>query len=301
MADFSVARLPAVAAAGQVTFGRFTPVGSAVVPAGTMVRTADGGQSFVVTGGAGTPGYDAGLGGYPMPDGVGTVSVPVQAVAPGAAGNVQAGAVALIAAALVGVDTVTNPGAFSGGLDAEDDAAFRARFTGFMASLARATPRAIGYAIDSVQQGLRHVILENVLPDGTTRLGSFVVVVDDGTGVPSATLLAAVTAAVESMRPVGASFAVQGPVLVRADVSLAIAVAAGADGGATRAAVEAALRRHIGGLPLAAPLMWSRLVQVAYGSSPDVTNVGAVLVNGAAADLAVTPVGLVTAGAVVVN
>ncbi len=301
MADFSVARLPAVAAAGTVTFGRFTTIGTAVVPTGTEVRTADGGQSFVVLGATGMAGFSAALNGYPMAAGVSAVNVPVRAVVPGLAGNVQAGAVTLIAAALSGVDTVGNDADFAGGLDAEDDAAFRARFAGFMASLARATPAAIAFGIASVQQGLRHVVLENVLPDGTPRVGSFVVVVDDGTGAPSSSLVAAVAASVERMRPVGASYTVRTPDVVSADVALAVDVAAGFDAGAEKAAVVGAVRSHLDAMGLGQGLAWSRLVQVAHDASPAVTRVSAVQINGATADLAVAPGGLIRAGAVVVN
>src|ERR1700755_177634 len=41
MADMTLARLSAVAATGIVTFSRFTPSFSALVPAGSLVRTAD--------------------------------------------------------------------------------------------------------------------------------------------------------------------------------------------------------------------------------------------------------------------
>ena len=44
-------------------------------------------------------------------------------------------------------------------------------------------------------------------------MGHFVVTVDDGTGGPSASLLATVQQAVDAIRPVGTSFAVQGPVV----------------------------------------------------------------------------------------
>jgi uncharacterized phage protein gp47/JayE len=246
-------------------------------------------------------GYSEGLGGYAMMAGEAEVDAPVRALVPGSQGNVQAGAVTLVAAALAGVDTVTNPAEFSGGLDAEEDSALRARFTGFMASLARATPAAIGFGIDSVQQGLRHVVRENVLPDGTPRLGSFVVVVDDGTGAPSSSLLAAVSSAVERMRPVGASYAVLAPTVTTADISLAVTVAAGFDAGTVKGAVAAALRSYVDAMGLGQSLAWSRLVQVAYDASPAVENVGALLVNGATADVAVAAGCLVKAGEVVVN
>ena len=49
MADLTLTRLPAVAATGIVTFSRFTPGMSALIPAGALVRTADGTQTFAVS------------------------------------------------------------------------------------------------------------------------------------------------------------------------------------------------------------------------------------------------------------
>ena len=49
MGDFSLARLPAIAATGIVTFSRFTPTVAALIPAGALVRTADGTQTFEIS------------------------------------------------------------------------------------------------------------------------------------------------------------------------------------------------------------------------------------------------------------
>src|ERR1700733_1925446 len=49
MADFSLTRLPAVSATGSVTFSRFTSTAMALIPAGALVRTADGTQTFRVS------------------------------------------------------------------------------------------------------------------------------------------------------------------------------------------------------------------------------------------------------------
>ena len=49
MADLTLTRLPAVAATGTVTFSRFTPGMSALIPVGALVRTADGTQTFAVS------------------------------------------------------------------------------------------------------------------------------------------------------------------------------------------------------------------------------------------------------------
>jgi uncharacterized phage protein gp47/JayE len=299
--DFSVARLPAVAASGTVTFGRSATAGTALIPAGTLVRTADAALSFAVAGDAANPAWSAAQGGYVMDAGVASIDAKAVAVAAGAAGNVQPGAIALIAAALPGVDTVTNAAAFLGGLDAESDAALRARFGGFMNSRARATAGAIGYAVQGVQQGLQYTLQENRLPDGSTSIGSFVVTVDDGSGAPSASLLAAVGAAVETMRPVGAVYAVMAPAVTEVSVSLAVALAPGADGGAVRAAVGAAITDYVAGLGLGNTLAWSKLIQVAHDASPLVSGVSALLLNGAGADIAPGPGGVVKPAGVAVG
>jgi uncharacterized phage protein gp47/JayE len=299
MADFGVVRLPSVAASGTLTFGRFVTGGGASVPAGTLVRTADGSQVFTVASDAAHPAWSAG--GYTMAAGVASVAVPAVALVAGVAGNVQAGSVSLISAALPGVDTVNNAAAFAGGRDGEGDEALRARFTRFLDSRSRATQGAIFYAIDGVQQGLQRTLQDNVLPGGAASVGSFVVTVDDGSGAPSASLMAAVAAAVEAVRPVGAVYAVMAPGVTVADVSLSVTLLPGAEAGVERAAVIAAIAGYINGLGLGVPLVWSRLIQVAYEASRLVSGVGAVLVNGAGLDLVPGQGGVVKPGSVVVS
>jgi uncharacterized phage protein gp47/JayE len=301
MADFSVTRLPAVAAFGTVQLSRFVPATAALVPVGTVVRTADGTQSFIVVADPANPAYSATQGGFMLAAGVASLSVPVVATVAGSAGNVQAGAVTLIAAALPGVDTVSNAAAFLGGLDAESDAALRARFQNFLSSRSRATDVAVGYAVSSIQQGLQYAIQENVMPDGSARMGSFVVTVDDGSGNPSAELLSAVTAAVEAVRPVGSSFGVLPPVVTQASVSLMVSVAAGAAHATVAAEVAASVSAYVNTLPIGAVLPWSKLAQLAYGASSSVTNVTQVLLNGGTADLAPGVTGVIKTGLVVVN
>src|SRR5262245_52314800 len=48
MADLTLTRLPAVPATGTVTFSRFAPTMPALIPAGALIRTADGTQTFAV-------------------------------------------------------------------------------------------------------------------------------------------------------------------------------------------------------------------------------------------------------------
>ncbi len=301
MADFSLTRLPAVSATGAATFSRCAPVSSALIPVGTTVRTADGSQSFTVYADTTNPAHSAAQGGYLLAAGLAALTVPVTAATAGSAGNVEADTVSLIVAALPGIDTVNNASGCMGGLDAESDAAFRARFQNFLSSRSRATTTAVAYAIASIQQGLAFTIQENVAPDGSVRVGSFIVTIDDGTGYPPSNLIATVSTAIEAVRPIGSTYMVQPVSVSVATISMTIAVTPGAVHSAVAQLLAGAVAYYVDQLPIGAPLPWSRIAQVAYGASSQVANVTSVLLNGGTADLVPSPSGVVKAAAVTVN
>lgn len=297
VADFGLTRLPAVTATGQVTFSRFTPTLQAVIPVGAAVQTADGSQRFTVALDTGNVAYSSTLGGYVLAANVSSLAVPVQAAVAGAGGNVLAGSISVLSTAIPGVDTVSNASAFTNGVDAESDAALRARFVLYLSSLSKATRAAIGYAITNVRQGLTYTITENYDYAGAYRPGSFVVVVDDGTGSPSGGILAAVGSAVEAVRGLGITYAVFAPVVVTANVGLTITSAAGYNHASVVAAVGTAITNFINALPLGASLPYTQLASVAY-AVPGVTNASAILLNGGTSDLAATPKQKIRAGVV---
>lgn len=298
VADFGLARLPASPAAGQATFSRITPGLGASIPAGALVRTADGTQSFAVAADPANPAWTGG--GFALAPAATSLILPIQATAPGSAGNVQPGTISLLASAIPGVDAVTNVAATTGGLDAENDDALRARFANWMASRSRSTPAAVLYAVDSVQQGLSRQLVENVDAAGNPRPGAFVVTVDDGTGAPSASLLASVAAAVEAVRPVGSAFAVQPPTVLRANVGLTVSVADPARKAGVVGPVAAAVTALVNALPIGGTLPLTRVAAAAYAAHPAVTNVSAVTLNGAAQDLSPPVAGVIKAGLVAV-
>ncbi len=297
LADFGFARLPAASATGLVTFSRFTPAQAALIPAGATVRTSDNAQTFTVTASPSNPAWNALLNGYTLPAGTTSLSVPVAALAPGSAGNAQANTITVITTAIPGVDTVTNPSAFTSGIDAEPDADARSRFVLFVASLSKATRAAVGAAVRGVQQGLQYTILENEDATGAVSYGNFQVIVTDSTGSPPTSLLAAVQTAVEAVRPVGSRFGVFAPSVLPATVSMTITTAAGYSHAVVVGAVGTALAQAINSLPLGATLPYTLLSAIAY-SVDGVGNVTAVLLNGATADLAATPRQIVKAATV---
>jgi uncharacterized phage protein gp47/JayE len=288
MADYGVTRLPANAATGIVTFSRFTPTQQAVVPVGAVVQTSDGSQQYTVNTDTTNPAYNASLGGYVIAAGVSSVTVSVTAVTAGTAANVIAGAVSSLAQAIPYVDSVANALAFTNGVDAETDSNFRIRFVSYIQSLSKATKAAIGYAITSLQQGLTYSLLENQTYAGGAQMGNFVVIVDDGTGTPSGTLLSSVANAVDAVRPFTSTFDVHAPVVVNASVAMTCTIASGYDPVATKALVVTALKTYINALTLGQSLAYSRLSQIAYDASPGVTNVTGVTLNSGTSDLTAT-------------
>lgn len=301
MADMTLTRLPAVAATGIVTFSRFTATTAALVPAGALVRTADGTQTFSVAADASLPTWNAGSDGYVLVANIGSLDLPVVAQTLGSAGNVQPNTITLLASAIPGIDTVSNANGTHDGMDAESDDAFRSRFVNFIASRSRATLSAVGYAISSIQQGLSYTIEENVDPTGAPMVGSFVVTVDDGTGSPSASLLATVQTAVDAVRPVGSIFSVQRPTVLSVSVSLTITVQAGTLKAPIQASVGAAVGSFINGLPIGGGLPLTRIAQIAYSASPAITNVSQIFANGGAVDITPGATGVIKAGTIVVN
>lgn len=301
MADYGLTRLPAAAANGIVTFARFTSGSTALIPVGASVRTADGSQSFAVIASTSNPAWSTAQNGYVLATGISSIDVPVQAAVPGSAGNVQSGTVTLLATAIPGVDTVNNAAPFTGGLDAESDAALRARFANYIATRSEATSTAIEYAVTSIQQGMEVMVTENIDTQGNYRPGNFVVTIDDGTGSPPASLLTTCSAAINAVRPIGSTYSVLPPAIFTANVSLTITVTAGAVKSQVQPIVANALISYIDALPIGSPLPYTRLAQVAYTASTLVANVSAVMLNSGTTDLLPSSSGVVKAGTIAVN
>ncbi|KAF1009475.1 MAG: hypothetical protein GAK28_00113 [Luteibacter sp.] len=301
MADFQFFRLQAATATGQVVFARFTPGMQAVVPIGAVVQTADGTLRYSVVVDATNAAYSAQLGGYVILPAAASMSVPVVAASAGAAYNVVAGAISVLAQAVPYVDTVTNLVPITNGADAEQDGAFRARFVAYIASLSRATKQAILNAITSLKIGATASLAENQDYNGNYHPGYFYAVVDDGSGVPGSTFLASAYNAIDAVRPFTVAFGVFAPITTLANVAMAAAVGSGYDPVATKVAIRAAIQAYIAGLSLGQGLSWSRLLQVAYDASPGITNITGLTVNGGTTDIVVSGQQRIIVGTVTVS
>jgi hypothetical protein len=291
--DFGLLRLPAVAASGSARFSRATPGLAATVPVGAILRTGvlASDQAFQVIADPSQASWTGA--GYAIPATATELVAPIQAVMPGRAGNVQAGLLTLLSTAIPGVDAVVNDFPATGGLDAETDLALRTRFGGFIDSRTRATSQAITFAIQSVQQGLQFVILERMDTQGGLLAGHFTVVVDDGSGAPSAALLGQVGAAIEAVRPVGGTYSVRPPQMMVANVALTAEGPAGVG-----PVVQAAIGAFIQQLPIGTGIVLSRLVQVAHDADVRVQRVSNVSVNGTTSDFGVPVFGRAAPGLV---
>ena len=288
MADFSFSRLPGSASSGLVTFTRFTPNLTALIPAGTAVLTTDGSLQFVVVADASSPYWQPKTSSYTLAADVVSITVPVQATLVGSAGNILAGTIGLLGNALPGVDQVSNLSSFGGGVGPENDASFRARFQTYINSRSLATIGAVESVVMALQQGIRYCVLENVHLDGTVALGNFCVIVDDGTGMASPALLAAVSGAVDSVRPIGTTFSVAAASVLAVTVQMTLSVTSSTAASATGFAVQQAVSSWIQGLPMGGLISISKLEALAHGVGTAVVSVSTTLVNGEAADLQAT-------------
>ena len=135
--------------------------------------------------------------------------VRARALEPGSAGNVAAGTILTMAVAPVGVSRCTNPEAFSGGTDQENDETLRAR----VLETYRRMPNGANAAF--YQQGalsFEEVAAATVIPR-PRGVGTVDVVVATASGAPGAELLEELTAYFEARREIAVEVQVRAPTM----------------------------------------------------------------------------------------
>lgn len=289
VSDWGVTRLAAAVANGSVTYSRFTPQSAATIPLGAQVQTTDGTQIFQVALDPANALWVTALNAYVLQIGVASGTVPVQSVNSSTAANVVANSVNVVITNIIGVDTVTNALAFTGGANAESDAALRTRFVNYIGSLSKGTIAAIQYAVSSLQLGLNCTVLENVDPAGAAVMAFITVTVDDGTGAPSNALLTTVGAAINNVRAGGIQMAVVAPTITTITVSTTLQTAAGYDRNTIIGIVNSALSTFLNNLIVGQGLSFYRLSQIIYDATPGITTISSLLLNGAVVDIAANP------------
>lgn len=299
--DYGVTRIGATYATGWVRFSRYTSTSQAVVYVGSTVQNSEGSQQYSVQADATDVNYSADLNGYVLAPGIQSIQVPVQARVAGEDGNAVIGAINTLGSAMPGVDTVSNEASFTNGSDSESDPELRARFIDYIASLSKATKGAISYATSSFKEGVTYQLFENQNYDGSERLGFFFVVVDDGSGHPTETLLSSLYNAIDAVRGFTVVFAVYAPTVTTADVAMSITTAPGYDRADLASKVKDAVTNYINGLGLGASLPYTSLPGVAYDVSPAITNVAGILLNGGGLDIVVDGKQTIKAGTIQVT
>lgn len=314
LADFPLAgvtRLGAQAATGLCVFARYTAGPTvAYVPVGGQVRTQDGGQIFEVYADTSNPSFDASYGdagGYAIPAQVANVSAPVRGITnadetlfatsggvsggPGSNGNVGAGAIALVASSMPGIDAVTNPAALTNGFDVEGDVSVKARFALAVAGRGGGTEAAIRSAIANIKVGMTCVVLQNQDINGVFTPGAVSVIVDDGSGNLSAELLEAAQTAVFGIYAAGARPGVYAAQSRLIDVVMQITTTPGYVHQNVVAKATAALGLAINGLGQGSGVEYFDLSTVVC-NVPGCSGIvpGSYTLNGAATDIAGSPV-----------
>lgn len=292
MAQFQFFRLQAVPGTGQETFSINAVAGSNIlIPAGTVVQTVGGAIQYEVVGDTSDPSWNPSANSYVLPVGSLFVTATVQANIPGTGSNVVANVLTQFGTSLPGIASCTNPEPITNGVGAESDDAFRARFILYLATLAKATKSAILAAAQSVQQGLLIALLENQQPNGTPLLGSFTVIVDDGSGSPPASLINSVFEAVDQVRAFSVEPFVVAPTQLFVSITLAINIGplplpVGTSNATINTAVQNAVAGLINELPPGGRLNGSSIISAAL-SVPFVAavNPSSVTINGGTADL----------------
>jgi uncharacterized phage protein gp47/JayE len=285
MADFSFIRLAAATASGVATFSRYSGTTTVYVPAGTAMKTQDGSVTFAVVADPTNPAWQSFLNSYSLAIGVMSIDLPITASVAGSEGNVLANTISVLASAVPGIDFVNNAAPTEGGEDPESDIAFRTRFANFFASRSRATADAIGYAICLSGQNLDYVIQENVDASGNTSPGNMLIVVNDGTGGLSDSLLNSISLSVDAVRAIGTTFSIQPPQIIQVQVSLSVDLPPEPLTSTVQAELQSAIEAYISERTIGSTLSITRISQLIYQTEPQVINVSNVMLNNQALDL----------------
>lgn len=290
MADYAFYRLPATFNTGVAQLTRDTTTALATVAAGTgaTVLSSDGLYAYQIVADTNQTAYNASTGLYTAPIGQASILVTVKAQLVGSAPNIAIGAQLLIGDGVSGFDTAQTISGFANGMDAETDPALRARFILYIQSLSRSTLLAIASAVANTQTGIKYTILNNTDSLGNYNAGNVQIFVDDGSGNPPDSLIAAVDANVAAVIGATISRNVTRPQILYAVVSFSVLLSSGVDPTQLINGISTTVSAYINGLNIGQSLSLTRLSNVVYDYSPYVANVEFVTINGQQADLIAT-------------
>ena len=241
-------RNEAVRAAGTLRFSVGTAAQTDLpIPQGTVCMTA-GLVTFETTREA------------VLPAGKLSVDVPAQAVLPGSGGNTPAGTIRTMAVAPTGVAACTNPAAFTGGRETEEDEELRARI---LASYQR-LPNGANAAWYE-QTAMSHDGVAAAQAVGRARgIGTVDVYIATEAGLPDSALLAAVQAELQEKREIAVDVRALAPEVVTVDVTVEVAARENPGFTHVKAAVETAIAAFFSGRQLGRALRLAELGHCIY-------------------------------------
>jgi len=257
-------RNPATYASGSVIFARASAAPQRYdIPAGTTVATADRTLTYVTT----EEGYiDIGS--------TASAEIPISASEVGVIYNITPGTISAITTPVIGIDTVTNSAAITGGSDMETDAVFRARVMSY-----RADTRGTMEAIQAALLEIDGVIGLSVVEDTGNNL--VYVYITGGADTEIADVI-------DTVRPAGISVLWSRPTQVSISVS-ATTTGAGAS-------VESALTSYLDTLAIGDNVTYSALVAAAMSAAAGAAITALTATNGVSTiytlgDVIATPAG----------
>lgn len=245
----SITRMAALTAAGSLRFSVSTaPASDLTIAAGTVCMTEEGVR--FETAEIGT-----------LAAGSLYTDVAARAQEAGAAGNAVAGTVTLLIACPTGITAVTNPAAFTGGADAEDDEALRTRI---LASYRR-LPNGANAAFYE-ETALSHTGVVAARAVGRARgIGTVDVYLAAAAGTPDNALLSVVQSDLQSRREIAVDVLAKAPTVSVVNVTASIAVAEGYEFSSVKTAAEAAVSGLFTGKLLGKGVTCASLVHLLCG------------------------------------
>lgn len=246
-----IVRAPATAAQGTLRFS--------VESAGTTDRTVDAGTVCLTESGVAFVTTARTV----IPAGGLTADAPAAASEPGAQGNVGVGTVTLLGGCPTAVTACTNPKAFSGGQDAEDDEHLRARILDSY----RRLPNGANAAYYE-KTALSHPGVAAAKAVGRARgIGTVNVYLTSPSGVPETAVLDGVRADLAASREIAVDVAVLPPKTAALDVTVQISPAENVSFDAAKAAADGAVRGLFTGALLGRPVYLAELTDRVYGAA----------------------------------
>jgi len=237
VALLGIRRKQATRATGIVTFSRSTPATSDItIPAGTRVATSDESVVFQTT--------EAVI----LQTGQTQAEAPIEAVEPGAKGNVPANTITKLVDPISGIESVTNPEPTTGGRDVETDEELRYRAIKY-APYAKATIHSIKSALLQIE-GVTDV---NVQED----LANHKVIVTIAGGPDDE-----ISQTIEDVRPAGIPVEWQRPTAKSINVNAQIKVLEGYNASEVQSNVQNAITNYINGLHIGEDVNFSDLAKV---------------------------------------